>query len=138
MQTFTKITFIRSISASCVCYVFFCYSQNVEKRVRKGMRPLESLAEPPTRKVTRVRLSNGTFVSASIPGESHHLQQCSIILVRGARVRHLPRSRPTKVITRDQVSGVLVDLKHVLITVSECERLEEMTREDVGIKGRES
>jgi len=42
------------------------------------------------RKVARVRLSNGNFVTASIPGEGHNLQEFSIVLVRGARVRDLP------------------------------------------------
>lgn len=42
------------------------------------------------RKVARVRLSNGKYVTASIPGEGHNLQEFSIVLVRGARVRDLP------------------------------------------------
>merc|ERR1711871_1329326 len=42
------------------------------------------------RKVARVRLSNGKFITASIPGEGHNLQEFSIVLVRGARVRDLP------------------------------------------------
>ena len=41
------------------------------------------------RKVARVRLSNGTEVTAYIPGEGHNLQEHSIVLVRGGRVRDL-------------------------------------------------
>src|SRR3712207_8846338 len=44
------------------------------------------------RKVARVRLSNGIEVTAYIPGEGHNLQEHSIVLVRGGRVRDLPRS----------------------------------------------
>ena len=42
------------------------------------------------RKVARVRLSNGQEVTAYIPGEGHNLQEHSIVLVRGGRVRDLP------------------------------------------------
>lgn len=42
------------------------------------------------RKVARVRLSNGTEVWAYIPGEGHNLQEHSIVLVRGGRVKDLP------------------------------------------------
>ncbi len=42
------------------------------------------------RKVARVRLSNGKEVSAYIGGEGHNLQEHSIVLVRGGRVRDLP------------------------------------------------
>ena len=42
------------------------------------------------RKVARVRLTNGTEVSAYIPGEGHNLQEHSIVLVRGGRVKDLP------------------------------------------------
>ncbi|MGC9529712.1 MAG: 30S ribosomal protein S12 [Candidatus Bipolaricaulaceae bacterium] len=42
------------------------------------------------RKVARVRLSNGREVSAYIPGEGHNLQEHSIVLVRGGRVKDLP------------------------------------------------
>ena len=42
------------------------------------------------RKVARVRLSNGREVTAYIPGEGHNLQEHSIVLVRGGRVRDLP------------------------------------------------
>jgi small subunit ribosomal protein S12 len=45
------------------------------------------------RKVARVRLSNGVEVTAYIPGEGHNLQEHSIVLVRGGRVRDLPGVR---------------------------------------------
>ena len=45
------------------------------------------------RKVARVRLTNGFEVTAYIPGEGHNLQEHSIVLVRGGRVRDLPGVR---------------------------------------------
>ncbi|HUT59533.1 MAG TPA: 30S ribosomal protein S12 [Phycisphaerae bacterium] len=45
------------------------------------------------RKVARVRLSNGKEVSAYIPGIDHNLQEHSIVMVRGGRVRDLPGVR---------------------------------------------
>ena len=45
------------------------------------------------RKVARVRLSNGKEVNAYIPGEDHNLQEHSIVLLRGGRVRDLPGVR---------------------------------------------
>jgi len=45
------------------------------------------------RKVARVRLSNGIEVTAYIPGEGHSLQEHSIVLVRGGRVKDLPGVR---------------------------------------------
>ena len=45
------------------------------------------------RKVARVRLSNGAEVTAYIPGEGHKLQEHSVVLVRGGRVKDLPGVR---------------------------------------------
>ncbi|MBA2123455.1 30S ribosomal protein S12 [bacterium Unc6] len=45
------------------------------------------------RKITRVRLTNGIEVTAYIPGEGHNLQEHSIVLVRGGRVKDLPGVR---------------------------------------------
>jgi small subunit ribosomal protein S12 len=45
------------------------------------------------RKVARVRLSNGKEVNAYIPGEGHNLQEHSIVLVEGGRVKDLPGVR---------------------------------------------
>ena len=45
------------------------------------------------RKIARVRLSNGMEVTAYIPGEGHNLQEHSMVLVRGGRVKDLPGVR---------------------------------------------
>ena len=45
------------------------------------------------RKIARVRLSNGKEVTVYIPGEGHSLQEHSIVLVRGGRIRDLPGVR---------------------------------------------
>ncbi len=45
------------------------------------------------RKIARVRLSNGKEVTVYIPGEGHNLQEHSIVLIRGGRVRDLPGVR---------------------------------------------
>jgi small subunit ribosomal protein S12 len=45
------------------------------------------------RKVARVRLSNGKEVTVYIPGEGHNLQEHSVVLIRGGRVRDLPGVR---------------------------------------------
>ena len=45
------------------------------------------------RKVARVRLTNGKEVNAYIPGEGHNLQEHSIVLIRGGRVKDLPGVR---------------------------------------------
>ena len=45
------------------------------------------------RKVARIRLSNGMEVTAYIPGEGHNLQEHSVVLIRGGRVRDLPGVR---------------------------------------------
>ena len=45
------------------------------------------------RKVARVRLSNGHEVTAYIPGEGHNLQEHSVVLIRGGRVKDLPGVR---------------------------------------------
>ena len=45
------------------------------------------------RKIARVRLSNGKELTAYVPGEGHNLQEHSIVLIRGGRVRDLPGVR---------------------------------------------
>ena len=45
------------------------------------------------RKVARVRLSNGSEVTTYIPGEGHNLQEHSVVLIRGGRVKDLPGVR---------------------------------------------
>ena len=46
-----------------------------------------------SRKVARVRLTNGMEVTAYIPGEGHNLQEHSVVLIRGGKVRDLPGVR---------------------------------------------
>ncbi len=45
------------------------------------------------RKIARVRLTNGVEVTAYIPGEGHNLQEHSVVLIRGGRVKDLPGVR---------------------------------------------
>ena len=58
------------------------------------------------RKVARVRLTNGIEVNAYIPGEGHNLQEHSIVLVRGGRVKDLPGVRYHTVRGSLDTSGV--------------------------------
>ncbi len=58
------------------------------------------------RKVARVRLTNGYEVTAYIPGEGHNLQEHSIVLIRGGRVKDLPGVRYHIVRGKLDVSGV--------------------------------
>ena len=61
------------------------------------------------RKVARVRLSNGIEVTAYIPGEGHRLQDHSVVLVRGGRVKDLPGVRYH--IVRGTLDSVGVDTR---------------------------
>ncbi|MCX7846861.1 MAG: 30S ribosomal protein S12 [bacterium] len=91
----------------------------INQMVRKGRRPVKKKSKTPAlegcpqrrgvclqvttrtpkkpnsalRKIARVRLSNGHEVTAYIPGEGHNLQEHSIVLVRGGRVKDLPGVR---------------------------------------------
>lgn len=58
------------------------------------------------RKIARIRLSNGTEVSAYIPGEGHGLQEHSIVMIRGGRVKDLPGVRYHIVRGRYDATGV--------------------------------
>jgi small subunit ribosomal protein S12 len=58
------------------------------------------------RKVARVRLTNGMEIGAYIPGEGHNLQEHSVVLVRGGRVKDLPGFRYTVVRGTLDASGV--------------------------------
>ena len=58
------------------------------------------------RKVARVRLTTGVEITAYIPGEGHNLQEHSIVLVRGGRVRDLPGVRYKVVRGTLDTSGV--------------------------------
>jgi small subunit ribosomal protein S12 len=91
----------------------------INQLVRKGRRPVKRRSKSPVldacpqkrgvclqvktqtpkkpnsalRKIARVRLSNGKEITCYIPGEGHNLQEHSIVLVRGGRVRDLPGVR---------------------------------------------
>ena len=58
------------------------------------------------RKVARVRLTNGMEVTAYIPGEGHNLQEHSVVLIRGGRVKDLPGVRYHMVRGTLDASGV--------------------------------
>ena len=58
------------------------------------------------RKVARVRLSNGSEITAYIPGEGHRLQEHSVVLVRGGRVKDLPGIKYTIVRGKYDLAGV--------------------------------
>ncbi len=58
------------------------------------------------RKVARVRLTNGMEVTAYIPGEGHNLQEHSVVLIRGGRVKDLPGIRYHVVRGHLDTSGV--------------------------------
>ncbi|MBJ7347883.1 MAG: 30S ribosomal protein S12 [Thermoleophilaceae bacterium] len=58
------------------------------------------------RKVARVRLTNGMEVTAYIPGEGHNLQEHSVVLIRGGRVKDLPGVRYKVVRGTLDASGV--------------------------------
>ena len=62
------------------------------------------------RKVARVRLSNGKEITCYIPGEGHNLQEHSIVLIRGGRVRDLPGVRYH--ILRGTLDASGVDARH--------------------------
>jgi small subunit ribosomal protein S12 len=62
------------------------------------------------RKIARVRLSNNREITAYIPGEGHNLQEHSIVLVRGGRVRDLPGVRYH--IIRGTLDAAGVDGRH--------------------------
>ena len=92
---------------------------SIQQLVRKGRKKLNSKSKSPAldscpqkrgvctrvytttpkkpnsamRKVARVRLSHGKEVNAYIPGEGHNLQEHSIVLIRGGRVKDLPGVR---------------------------------------------
>ena len=58
------------------------------------------------RKVARVRLSNGSEVIAYIPGEGHNLQEHSIVMIRGGKIKDLPGVRYTIVRGRYDTTGI--------------------------------
>ncbi len=60
----------------------------VQVRTQNPKKPNSAI-----RKIARVRLTNGEEVTAYIPGEGHNLQEHSVVLVRGGRVKDLPGVR---------------------------------------------
>ena len=60
----------------------------IQVRTQTPKKPNSAL-----RKVARVRLTNGMQVTAYIPGEGHNLQEHSVVLIRGGKVRDLPGVR---------------------------------------------
>jgi len=101
------------------CVAFKNIMPTIQQLVRKGRKKLKSKSKSPAldscpqkrgvctrvytttpkkpnsamRKVARVRLSHGKEVNAYIPGEGHNLQEHSIVLIRGGRVKDLPGVR---------------------------------------------
>ena len=65
------------------------------------------------RKIARVRLSNGIEVTSYIPGEGHNLQEHSVVLIRGGRVKDLPGTRYHIVRGTLDTAGVARDVRHV-------------------------
>ena len=63
-------------------------SEEGNRHVRTPKKPNSAL-----RKIARVRLSNGIEVTSYIPGEGHNLQEHSVVLIRGGRVKDLPGTR---------------------------------------------
>jgi small subunit ribosomal protein S12 len=90
-------------NAPALQYVYNSYKQ---KRIRqpkgapqkRGVCTVVRTATPKKpnsalRKIARVRLTNGVEVTAYIPGEGHSLQEHSVVLIRGGRVKDLPGVR---------------------------------------------
>ena len=81
------------------------YFNTIQNRPKKTASPfkrgvcLKVLATTPKkpnsalRKVARVRLTNGMEVTAYIPGEGHNLQEHSVVMIRGGKVKDLPGVR---------------------------------------------
>ena len=81
---------------------YFNYVLNVPKQIsspfKRGVciKVFTTTPKKPNsaiRKVARVRLTNGMEVTAYIPGEGHNLQEHSVVMIRGGRVKDLPGVR---------------------------------------------
>ena len=77
---------------------FFSEDENVSAPQKRGVCTAVKTATPKKpnsalRKIARVRLSNGIEVTSYIPGEGHNLQEHSVVLIRGGRVKDLPGTR---------------------------------------------
>ena len=66
---------------------------NSQKRTKAPALRVVQKPNSALRKIARVRLTNGMEVTAYIPGEGHNLQEHSVVLVRGGRVKDLPGVR---------------------------------------------
>ena len=75
------------------------------------------------RKYARVRLSNGMEVTAYIPGIGHNLQEHSVVLIRGGRVKDLPGVRYHISVVQWTVLELTIVNKHVLNTVLKNQKL---------------
>ena len=71
------------------------------------------------RKVARVKLTNGQEVSAYIPGEGHNLQEHSVVLIRGGRVKDLPGVRYHILRGNLDTQGVTNRKQHETVMVNE-------------------
>ena len=69
------------------------------------------------RKIARVRLSNGIEVTSYIPGEGHNLQEHSVVLIRGGRVKDLPGTDTTSSVVHLILQVLLTENRPVLNTV---------------------
>ncbi len=90
-------------SAPALLYTFNSYTQRRTRQAKGAPQKRGVCTQVRTmtpkkpnsalRKIARVRLSNGLEVTAYIPGEGHGLQEHSVVLVRGGRVKDLPGVR---------------------------------------------
>ena len=69
------------------------FMPTIQQLVRKGRQDKTAKVKTAALKGSRVRLTSGVEVSAYIPGEGHNLQEHSMVLVRGGRVKDLPGVR---------------------------------------------
>ena len=68
-------------------------STDMSSPQKRGVCTAVKTANSALRKIARVRLSNGIEVTSYIPGEGHNLQEHSVVLIRGGRVKDLPGTR---------------------------------------------
>ena len=79
------------------------------------------------RKVARVRLTSGLEVTSYIPGEGHNLQEHSVVLIRGGRVKDLPGVRYHIIRGKLDATGVDVVVRVVRSTAPSARRNKETT-----------
>ena len=81
------------------------------------------------RKVAKVRLTNGYEVIAYIPGEGHNLQEHSIVLIRGCRVKYLPGVRYNIVRGALDTAGVKIENKAEVNTVQNVQNKNKINKQ---------